>query len=292
MTRRAAITLIELLVVIAIVATLIGLLLPAVQKVREAAARARCQNKLKQVGLAMHMSHDAEHRLPPGWRSPVNPDKRFATGWELSVLPYLEQAAVAEESRKGFALVPYPFFGGTHPLATVVPAFACPADSRAASPQVSQKDFLLVALSSYLGVSGTSGEGHDGSLYTDSRVRLTDIADGSSNTLLIGERPPSGDFRFGWWYAGIGTGDGTGDLHLGVRETASVPWYPYCTGGPLPYRAGKVEDNCAAFQFWSLHLGGANFLLADGSVRLIPYSAGGTLAAHATRAGGETTPLD
>ncbi len=287
-SQRGGFTLIEVLVVIAIIAILIGLLLPAVQKVRDAAARVQCQNSLKQIGLALHMTHDAEGQLPPGWRSFINTDKRPATGWQLSLLPQLEQEAVADQSRRAFAVVPIPFVG-VHPIGTALSAFACPADERAARAAVVPELFQLVAFTSYLGVSGTSGAAHDGVLFADSKVKLTDIADGTSNTLAVGERPPSADLHYGWWYAGMGTGDGTGDLHLGVREASAWPRFPACGAGVRPYRPGKLTDNCAAAQFWSLHAGGANFAFCDGSVRMLRYSTGDVLSALATRSGGENT---
>jgi prepilin-type processing-associated H-X9-DG protein len=124
-----------------------------------------------------------------------------------------------------------------------------------------------------------------------------EIGDGQSNTLLIGERPPSPDFWYGWWYA---TGQGsisTGDVTLGVAELnpsksgGTSTYLEDCPPGPYSYIAGNNEQ-CDTLHFWSWHSGGANFALADGSVRLIPYSiSAATLQALATRAGGETVSV-
>src|SRR5439155_997426 len=127
--------------------------------------------------------------------------------------------------------------------------------------------FYRVALTSYLGVSGTDWQSHDGVLFHGSVVRLIDISDGTSNTVAVGERPPSFDFRYGWWYGGAGQrGSGSLDSHLGTRE---INWSvgSACPQTPNHFRAGRIDDPCAHFHFWSLHENGAHFLLADGSVR-------------------------
>ncbi|MGL4420562.1 MAG: DUF1559 domain-containing protein, partial [Gemmataceae bacterium] len=150
-------------------------------------------------------------------------------------------------------------------------------------------------LTSYLGVSGTNGASRDGILYQDSRHRLAEVTDGSSSTLLIGERPPAHDFHYGWWYAGLGyDGRGSMDMVLGVREPNMLPVTTgsACGPGNYPFRAARgVNDPCGQFHFWSLHPGGANFAFADGSVRFLAYDANPIMPALATRAGGESVSM-
>jgi len=290
---RGGFTLVELLVVIAIVGVLAGLLLSAVQKVRAAAARLDCQNRVKQLALALHQFHDARHAFPPGHRSAAHPDRMPYSGWTISSLPYLEHAAVATRAEAAYRANPNPFANPPHTgLSTAVNAFACPADPRVSTSQASTRTGTTVALTSYLGVAGRDADvTRDGILFQDSAIRLTDISDGASNTLLLGERPPSHDFQFGWWYAGVGQRlTGSADLVLGVREPNLQPVVSgsACGPGNYPYSPSRgFDDPCGMFHFWSPHPGGANFALADGSVRLIPYSAIDAIPALASRAGGD-----
>lgn len=289
--RRPAFTLVELLVAIAIVAVLIGLLLPAVQKVRVAAARADCQNRLRQVGLALHQYHDARGVLPPGIRPGPQADFRYL-GWTARVLPYLGQGPLWERVPAAFASDPDPatFYG--HPphmalLGTPVPVLTCPADPRMPFAFTAVRP---VAFTSYLGVSGVDQSARTGVLFPNSQVRLADVTDGASGTLMVGERPPSAGLTLGWWYRGWGQSkDGSTEMLLGTREVnVSVD---ECLPGPFRFAAGRLDDECAAFQFWSLHPGGANFLFCDGSVRFLAYTADSVLPALATRAGGETVEV-
>jgi prepilin-type N-terminal cleavage/methylation domain-containing protein/prepilin-type processing-associated H-X9-DG protein len=292
---RRGFTLIELLVVIGIIAVLLGLLLPAVQQVRETASRAKCQNSLKQLALALHQYHDAGNSLPAGHRSARNPDRMPYSGWTLSISPFIEQGALFQNSQAAYRTDLYPFHNPPHTgLNTPVPLFACSSDARAPGPLISQRTQERVAFTCYLGVSGKDYSTRDGVLFQDSRIRLGDITDGTSNTLMLGERPPSADLQFGWWYAGVGqVGTGSADLILGVREQNLQPILAGspCGPGAYPFGPGRFNDPCSMFHFWSPHPGGANFACADGSVHLLTYSANPLLPALASRGGGEAASL-
>ena len=132
---KKAFTLIELLVVIAIIGILVGLILSAVQNVRGAAARLDCQNRMKQLALALHHYHDSRGSLPPGHRSTTNPDQMPWTGWTQSILPEIEQTGMSSVVQNAFRMTPNPFVDPPHtPFSTVVPAFICPSDDRTRSP--------------------------------------------------------------------------------------------------------------------------------------------------------------
>jgi prepilin-type processing-associated H-X9-DG protein/prepilin-type N-terminal cleavage/methylation domain-containing protein len=296
MSRRpAGVTLVELLVAVAVVGVLVGLLLPAVQRVRAAAARTACQNNLRQLALGLHAAHDAAGRLPAGKRPHTTTEPLPDTGWPLQLLPHVEQADL---HRRAVA----DFVAGRdwtlHPgFATVVPAYRCPADDRTATPQLTLRTQNTAALLSYLGASGSDSAARDGAFYLASKTRFPDVTDGLSSTLLLGERPPAPDFELSWWYAGAGLdAHGTAEMVLGVRErnrSRRPEHVLYCPPGPFAFAAGRPDGACDVFHFWSRHPGGANFALCDGSVRFLPYPADPLLPALATRAAGDAaTPPD
>jgi prepilin-type processing-associated H-X9-DG protein len=134
-------------------------------------------------------------------------------------------------------------------------------------------------------VEGVSHDQNNGMLFVDSQVRFTDVTDGTSNTLFVGERPPSGYGEVGRWAGGWGGLWGNPDVVLGVRENYVRD--QECPPGPYPFQPGRIQKYCSIYHFWSLHSGGGNFLLVDGSVRFLPYSAAAILPALATRAGEE-----
>ena len=293
-SRRTGVSLIQTLVVVAITGVLVGLTLAGVQRVRASAARAQCQNNLRQIGLGLANHHTAHGRLPVGVTKTANAESFPLMSWQTRLLPFIEQEAVWRQAIEAIRTHPQTFSDDPpHPFATVIPTYGCPADPRVREP-VMARGRLRVALTSYLGSAGTRHSRRDGVLFRDSKVRFADLTDGTSNTLLAGERPPSPDMWVGWWYAGYGIDyNGTADLVLGVRERNSVtdPAFPDCGQGFAHYRPGRFDAMCDVMHFWSPRPGGGNFLFADGSVRFLVYSADDILPALATRAGGETVTV-
>ena len=314
---RRGFTLIELLVVIAIIAILIGLLLPAVQKVREAAARTQCTNNMKQQGLGLHAFHDANGGLPAG-NSPYNigtvtyankPPYEGSWTWMGYILPYVEQENVARQA-KAFASSGgsnwYSWYNPTCPIKMKI--FTCPADARGQQVFVGAPYGIAdQALTMYLGNSGTISADTNtanGVLYLGSKVHLSHITDGTSNTIMVGERPPNSNLEFGWWFAAYGYDDrGNADCVMTSNDLALPAYFRanYSTAPNLPcngtnaqkigLQPGNPNVGCDAAHYWSFHSGGSQFLMADGSVRLVSYSGNSLIPALSTRAGGEVANL-
>lgn len=287
---RRAFTLIELLVVVAMLGLLVALLLPALQAAREAGRRTACVSNLRQIGFALQMHHNARGTFPPGVSSNVEyPNTPWVT-WCTRLLPYLERNDLWESSRQDYRRQADPFKPAPHPgLSLPVSVYGCPSDDRVRTAQTTldpQRQYV-VGLTSYVGVAGTNFDARDGVLFRDSRVNPSDIKDGLGNTVVIGERPPSPDFWFGWWYAGVGQlGSGVPDMLLGAREkNVGYGQLAGCAAGPYQFAPGNESDMCHALHFWSQHPGGANFAFADASVRFLRYDGAEVLCTLATRAG-------
>ena len=306
--RKRAFTLIELLVVIAIIAILIGLLLPAVQKVRAAAARTQCINNLKQWGLALHTYNDANNALPKGttnWSTAGVAPYEGAWSWQAQCYPYIEQDNLYRQAKTW--QVPPNTYSWSNPVAAVkVKLYSCPADSRGGQSWPGASSGLPdQALTSYLGNSGTTSAARDGVLFVDSKITLVGITDGTSNTFLVGERPPNSNLEFGWGFAAYGyDGLGNADCVLTTNDLAVANYFIAnysaspnrpCNGTAaqkIGLAPGDPNIGCDAAHYWSFHTGGAQFLMGDGSCRMINNSAANILPALSTRAGGEVFTLN
>jgi prepilin-type N-terminal cleavage/methylation domain-containing protein/prepilin-type processing-associated H-X9-DG protein len=301
--RPRAFTLIELLVVIAIIAILIGLLLPAVQKARQAAARSQCQNNLKQLGLGLHTYHDGYQRFPPGGA------RSSELSWHVLILPYIEQGNLYNQ----FNLGPGSFDGangrgpGKNEFAfTRIALFLCPSSpaermqlgghNNVDTPEMI--DGVPPYTTHYYGVMGPKdtnpatgqpygwvNDGQHGGFATqgvlgrDSQVSLLDVSDGTSNTLAVGE--------ISWTNADVGT-----RYRSWVRGCDTAPVCAGCRNVNSPINTPSIAV-FSDIAFGSQHPGATNFLKADGSVRFVAETINlDVYKASASRDGGEATTLD
>ena len=310
--RRVGFTLIELLVVIAIIAILIGLLLPAVQKVREAAARMSCSNNLKQLGIAVHSYHDGNNRLPYSW-SPNNygyDNNGRSWSWLSQILPYIEQDNLHRAGQLGTAGT----LSGVAPAAPIltfnqaaavhamqIKTFLCPSDPAGQQIKFDRANGSTSAgagNTNYKGVAGsnwawgnwvhagptgnTNGlDAGNGTFYRSDNNRaltLVGISDGTSNTLIIGEDLTARNTHCGWARANYSTG------------TAAIPLNTSLPGSTPQFAASDWPN---VYSFRSQHTTGAQFANGDGSVRFVRQSVDlAQYRAAATISGGEVVNLD
>ncbi len=265
MSARKAFTLIELLVVIAIISIMMGMLLPAVQKAREAAYRMSCSNNLKQIGLAMHNYHNDRERLPPSRTGPG-----MAT-WAVLILPYLEQDNLYRQWNLGWTY----FQQNSLARLTPVKSYFCPSRRGAADAAAGSTagDILVLpdgtqvqvpgALADYAVVVDRSGSDEvtdvspslHGAFQMGIGVGFNGFTDGLSNTLMVGEKHiPVGKNGIGWWDCSSYDGG-----YEPCWARAAARSYPLTT---------NVQDT--GWKFGSRHTGVVMFCFADGGVRAIP----------------------
>lgn len=292
MSIRRAFTLIELLVVIAIIGVLIGLLLPAVQKVREAANRAQCLNNLKQIGIALHNYHDSQGHFPAGYqgdynhpsRDPVTWDGPNGWAWGTALLPYLEQENLYRQLRLD---LPCWHPANATPVRTELKVFQNPAAPNSDGPMaVRDATGRLLAMfgrSHYVANAGqdepwayTIGDQSrvaSGPFFRNSRIRMADVTDGLSNTVFIGEHAVISDKT----WVGVVPGASVCPLdphRFPFTRCDAAATLVLCHSGPA---AGEIDvihppnfPTCHVCQMYSPFPGGANVLMGDGHVRFIP----------------------
>jgi prepilin-type N-terminal cleavage/methylation domain-containing protein len=289
---RRGFTLLELLVVIAIIGTLVGMLIPAIQAVRDAATNTECKNNLRNLGLACHSFMSSTRYFPrntvrPRGVTPLNGQPpgnldNWGSGtfesWIRQITPYIEQP----NPRAQDALY----------------LLGCPADPRGPDFSVTAYGFTW-----YVGMYSNPSLPNNGIITDDSklpnRFMLTSlqITDGTSNTILLAERPPPADGQWGWWDSPCCTWD-TISSARGDTSLYSSGINGNCPR-PAIYRLGSVDDNCAFNAVWGNHVQGANFSMGDASVRTISFPTGNraastltVLEALASRSGGEVVSLE
>ncbi|MBA4066412.1 MAG: prepilin-type cleavage/methylation domain-containing protein [Isosphaera sp.] len=280
MSARRAFTLVELLVVIAIVAVLVGLLLPAVQKTRESAARSKCQNHVKQLALACHGHHDAHGRLPTGTVDQVGPDVVFRDrrNWILIVLPYMEQGPIFDRMEAWVAAGVGNMWSGAPDREVVIRSYLCPSDPHGPKTRTRAAEANQGFHSNYVGNAGSGpfnpggsfGDKLDGVFFTKSRLRLTDLSDGTTQVLMVSELlvspdAPNHDVRGRIWNPA--RQGGTWFSTALPPNTPSPDRLQYCQPLPgVPCVAGTTD---IVLHARSRHTGGVNAALADGSVRFV-----------------------
>jgi prepilin-type N-terminal cleavage/methylation domain-containing protein/prepilin-type processing-associated H-X9-DG protein len=274
---RRAFTLVELLVVIAIIATLVGLLLPAVQSAREAARRAQCTNNLKQAGLALHNFHETRLRLPEGWLADSTSgdgdgDEGVGWGWASRILPFVEEDATS----KNIVITSSISAASPTVLGKVMPGFLCPSDGAAGLPTFNigaeggacdhktpdanpSSPAVIVARTNYVGMFGTNDAEAEsfkgnGMFFANSRMPLRHVTDGLSKTIMVGERDSS--IGGSLW---IGMFEGKCEAIVRVVAVGDHP----PNGDPA---ARHFED------VMSRHAGGATVVFADGHCDFIAES--------------------
>lgn len=300
---RIGFTLIELLVVIAIIAILVALLLPAVQQAREAARRSSCKNQLKQIGLGLHNYHDTHGCLPPGGTCSRNYDYAtwgpcsYSSAWSAPamLLPYLEQSALYDSL--DFTLPPKDYYstsgGGTNRTNTNIrlAVLHCPSDIEISNNN-RQLSYLPVTGSHQVANPGSPANGFRAGLFTTDEISFADCTDGLSNTIAFGEV----NHRDHYWNQG-GSAVGTDCLADSTNNGSSTLTYrgkdwstkegrnsivmgrppnheaPDCQrDGNCPHCPGLYNGPAYALPMRSMHKGGAQGVLADGSVRFLSDS--------------------
>jgi prepilin-type N-terminal cleavage/methylation domain-containing protein/prepilin-type processing-associated H-X9-DG protein len=302
--RVRAFTLIELLVVITVISVLIALLLPAVQSAREAARRTQCVNNLKQIGLAMHGYHSSQDIFSPAYVTTVvndatSPEAGPGWGWGVMILAELEQKPLY--NALNFSL-PITDPGSITARTSTLSVFLCPSDVGIGTVAVRDGSgkILLSDLSAgqYVASAGQLEpveypDTNNGVFYRNSSNGLRQITDGSSTTLLVGER--SRNVADATWVGAIPTVQLCTNPKWAVQECGPASTMVLSHTGSAGTGTIYVPNSKSSMvdDYWSFHPGGCNFLFGDGSVRFIKDTVNPNIFSYlSTRAGGEVVGAD
>jgi prepilin-type processing-associated H-X9-DG protein len=265
--------------------------------VRAASARVSCQNRLRQIGLALTQYHDANESLPPRRRTTPTPnDPEEVLSWTVLTLPFLEQEALYADAVAACRQDAEPRHHPPHwAMQRVVPILLCPSDGRFSTPKTDSFG-LTSSFTSYIATREAyhpvRKQGKLGALGDSPGARFADITDGMSNTVAVGERPPPDSLQAGLWYPSApGYGSGNRGPNNSLIYGIILPFADPCSL-TRAFGPGRTENPCDRFHMWSLHGGGANFLYCDASVRFLPYSSEELLYSLVSRSGGEATPVE
>ncbi len=283
-----------------------SIILPAVHLAKRSAVMISCKNNVKELNLSLHNFHTTYNCFPASTGSghPVN-IKRIS--WLTMILPYLGQQELWVSTIQANQMQPInkpnlapldpPHVGKSY----VVNQFVCPSDYRI-KQTLETKSLKRYSFASYVGFDGvdlnTSSNFGNYSLSavfgSDFGSKFSDMTDGTSNILVFGERPPPASLQAGQWYSVF-----IEEPFGGPNTTLHIPQAPFVKGDPCStanidqsFGPGILDNPCDRFHFWSLHAGGANFAVADGSVRFISYSNKRIIPIMATISSGENLSPD
>ncbi len=306
--RRSAFTLIELLVVIAIIATLVAILLPAVQQAREAARRSTCKNNLKQLGIALHNYHDTYNTLPPGHvLDPLSGDDQGHWIWSAMILPFVEQGGLYDALRVGNLPASQSLAMNTSIMQQTIPVFRCPSDAGPSVFTTARLGYTFdavpasgttvndvgVTVTNYVlnnnvayqrsrpATTPTSGiSGATGPFWENSKCRFADITDGPSNTFLAGERAylVHNENAYAAMLLAIrgnlAAGQGPTAFDKSGNTASNQGMYSYSSTtyfgiNPIISIFASGDQDYVRAGYSSQHQGGSQFLMGDGAVVFI-----------------------
>ncbi len=294
--RRPALSILEVLVTISVLGVLVGLSAVAIQNARDSALRVSCTNNLMQIGTALHHYHELNQRLPPCSANPdIIGDPNRCLSWMALILPEIGEDALYKKSVDACSIQPDVYQNPPHSgFATVVAEYVCPVDGRLLTPLIDDTG-LEAAYTSYVGIYAAvrpyETQGFYGALGRVPGFRFSEITDGLSQTVLVGERPPPYSLQGGWWYPQFaGTSGYRGPSNL-ISVGGAPMWVDPNCSGLCVFGPGRLDNPCDRYHLWSLHFGGANFLFCDGAVHFLSYGAAPILPALASINGGEVLDL-